>query len=150
MPLQSSTSLTKKSLPVKRGSVRTALRTSWSVSRYNPAQPPPEIAQDNSKKVNQPLLLSDPALDNSEKVNQPLLLSDPSQSPPEIAQEQSLDDQLSWQTTTSRRSVRASRNDVVAPLSIDVCNDVMINFLSLTKGLDKIPQKNNPILILWP
>ena len=110
MPLQSSPTLTKKSLPAKRGSVRTALRTSRSVSRYNPAQSPSEIA-----------------LDNSEKVNQPLLLSDPSQSPPEIAQEQSLDDQLSWQTTTSRRSVRASRNVVVAPLSIDVCNDAMIN-----------------------
>ena len=83
-------------------------------------------ALDNSEKVNRPLLLSDPALDNSEKVNRPLLLSDPSQSPPEIAQEQSLDNQLSWQTTTSRRSVRASRNDVVAPLSIDMCNDVVI------------------------
>ena len=144
MALQSSPTLTKKSLPAKRGSVRTALRTSRSVSHCNPAQSPPEIeldnsqkvnqplllsdpALDNSEKVNRPLLLSDPALDNSEKVNRPLLLSDPSQSPPEIAQEQSSDNQLSWQTTTSRRSLRASRNDVVAPLSIDVCNDVMIN-----------------------
>ena len=63
MPLQSSPTLTKKSLPAKRGSVRTALRTSRSVSRYNPAQSPSEIALDNSEKVNQPLLLSDPALE---------------------------------------------------------------------------------------
>ena len=34
---------------------------------------------------------------------------------------------MPWQTTNSRRSVRASRDNVVAPLSIDVCNDVMIN-----------------------
>ena len=127
MPLQSSPTLTKKSLPAKRSSVGTALRTSRSVSRYNPAQSSPEIALDNSEKVDQPLLLSNPALDSSEKVNQPLMLSDPSQFPPEIALEQSFDDQLSWQTTTSRRSVRASRNVVVAPLSIDVCNDAMIN-----------------------
>ena len=110
MPLLSSPTLAKKSSPAKRGSVRTALRTSRSVSRYNPAQSPPEIAPDNS-----------------EKVNQSLLLSDPSQSPPEIAQERSSSDQLPWQSTTSRRSVRASCDDVIAPLFIDVCNDVMLN-----------------------
>ena len=73
-----------------------AFQTSRSVLRYDPAQSPPEIAPDNSMEV-----------------NQPVLLSDPSQSPPEIAQEQSVDNQLSWQTTTSRRSARASRNVVV-------------------------------------
>ena len=98
MPLQNSP--TKKPLPAKRSSVRTALRTSRSVSRYNPAQSPPEIA-----------------LDNSEKVNQPLLLSDPSQSPPpEIAHEQLLDNQLSSQLTTSRRSASTSRNVILAPV----------------------------------
>ena len=56
-----------------------------------------------------------------------LLLSDPSQSPPEIAQEQSSSDQLPWQITTSRRSVRASGDNVIAPLLIDVFNDVLIN-----------------------
>ena len=78
--------------------------------RYDPAQSPPEITPDNSLGV-----------------NHNVFLSDPSQSLPEIAQEQSSSDQLPWQTTTSRRSVRASRDNVVAPLSIDVCNDVMIN-----------------------
>ena len=87
-----------------------SFQSSHSVLRYDPAQSTPKIAPDSSMEV-----------------NQPVLLSDPSQSPPEIAQEQSVDNQLSWQTTTSRRSARASRNVVVAPLSVDVCNDVMIN-----------------------
>ena len=87
-----------------------AFQTSRSVLRYDPAQSPPEIAPDNSMGV-----------------NHNVLLSDPSQSPPEIAQEQSLSDQLPWQTTTSRRSVRASRDNVVAPVFNDVCSDLMIN-----------------------
>ena len=48
-------------------------------------------------------------------------------SPPEIAQELSLSDQLPWQLTTSRRSVRASRDNLLAPLLINVCNDVVNN-----------------------
>ena len=87
-----------------------SFQTSRSVQRYNPAQSPPEIAPGH-------LLMG----------NEHLLLSDPSQSPPEIAHDQSASGQLPWQLTTSRRSVRASRDNVVAPLSIDVCNDVMIN-----------------------
>ena len=85
-----------------------AFQTSRYVELYDPAQSPPEIAPENPVKV-----------------GQTLLLSDPSQSAPEIAEEQ--DDQLPWQITTSRRSVRASRDNVIAPLLIDVCNDVMIN-----------------------
>ena len=101
MPLNSPT---KKPLPAKRSSVRTALRTSRSVSRYNPAQSPSEIALDNSEKVNQP-----------------------SQSPPEIAHEQLLDNQLSSQLTTSRRSASTSRIVISAPVRDDVCRDVLIN-----------------------
>ena len=70
-----------------------------TVKRYDPAQSPPEIAPDNSLMV-----------------NENLLLSDPSQFPPEIVHDQSSSDQLPWQITTSRRSVRASRDNVVAPL----------------------------------
>ena len=88
------------------------LQTSCSSSRYvlrhDPAQSLFEIAPDISGEVN------------------PLLLSDPSQSHSEMARGQSLDDQLSSQLTTSLHSARASRNVVVAPLSVDVCNDVMI------------------------
>ena len=86
MPLQSSPTLTKKSLPAKRGSVRTALRTSRSVSRYNSTQ-----------------------------------------SPPEIAHEQLLDNQLSSQLTTSRRSASTSRIVILAPVRDDICRDVLIN-----------------------
>ena len=84
--------------------------TSRSVQLYNPAQSPPEIAPER-------LLMG----------NEHLLLSDPSQSPPEISQDQSASDQLPWQLTTSRRTVRASRDSLDAPLLIDVCDDVMIN-----------------------
>ena len=84
--------------------------TSRSLQHYNPAQSPPEIASERS-------LMG----------NEHLLLSDPSQSPSEIAQDQSASDQLPWQLTTSRRSVRASCDSLLAPLLIDVCNDVMIN-----------------------
>ena len=56
-----------------------------------------------------------------------LVLSDPSQSPSEIARQQSLDDQLSSQLTTSRRSASTSRNVILAPVRDDVCRDVLIN-----------------------
>ena len=85
-----------------------AFQTSRSVSRYDPAQSPPEIAPENSLGV-----------------RHNVLLYDPSQSPLEIAQELSLSDQLPWQTTTSHRSVRASRDSLLAPLLINVCNDVV-------------------------
>ena len=55
-----------------------------------------------------------------------LVLSDPSQSPPEIARQQSLEDQLSSQLTTSRRSASTSRNVILAPVRDDVCRDVLI------------------------
>ena len=87
-----------------------SFQTSRSVQRYNPAQSPPEIAPEHS-------LLG----------NENLLISDPSQSPPEIAHDQSATDQLPWQLTTSRRSVRASRDSLIAPLLINVGSNVMIN-----------------------
>ena len=89
-----------------------SFQTSRSVQRYDPAQSPSEIAPENSLMV-----------------NENLLLSDPSQSPHEIAHDRSSSDQLPWQITTSRRSVRTSRDNLIAPLLINVCNDVMINSL---------------------
>ena len=38
-----------------------------------------------------------------------------------------INQQLPWQLTTSRRSLRAPRDSLIAPLLINVCNDVMIN-----------------------
>ena len=89
--------------------LQTSCWASRSVLRYDPAQSLFEIAPDISEAAN------------------PLLLSDPSQSPPEMTRQQSLDDQLSSQLTTSRRSASTSRNVIVAPVFNDVCSDVMIN-----------------------
>ena len=82
---------------------------SRSVLRYDPAQSLFEVAPDISG-------------------GESLVLSDPSQSPPEIARQQSLDSQLSSQLTTSRRSASTSRNVILAPVRDDVCRDVSINF----------------------
>ena len=56
-----------------------------------------------------------------------MVLYDPSQSPPEIARQQSLEDQLSSQLTTPRRYASTSRNVILAPVRDDVCRDVLIN-----------------------
>ena len=89
--------------------LQASCQSSRSVLRYDSAQSLFEVAPDISGAANL------------------LVLSDPSQSPSEIARRQSLEDQLSSQLTTSRRSASTSRNVILAPVRDDVCRDVLIN-----------------------
>ena len=89
--------------------LQASCQSSRSVLRYDPAQSLFEVAPDISGAANL------------------LVLSDPSQSPPEIARQQSLENQLTSQLTTSRRSASTSGNVILAPVRDDVCRDVLIN-----------------------
>ena len=106
--------------------LQASCQSSRSALRYDPAQSLFEVAPDISGAANL------------------LVLSDPSQSPPEIARQQSLKDQLSSQLTTSRRSASTSRNVILAPVHDDLCRDVNSSVELQTSVVDSTSVLSTP------